>query len=146
VVILGVDPGNVTGCALFDVESRALVTSETPASAVRAVLLNMLDGRKPSHILCERYARAASAGPRPVTSQPAAREVTGVVQSLGRELGTRVVLQSPGSAKKCAPNALLRALGWHRVTPDGHADDAARQVLLGLARFYPTVFHELTGI
>lgn len=149
-VLVGVDPGKVTGVAIwwdpdfYDSTQRGgdLEVAEIESStSVCAVIRRMLDGHRPNLIFLERCRQ----NPRK-TNQPEAVEISGAVRSLAEELRVRCVYQSPSPAKKIAPTRTLKRIGWHNSTPDGHADSAAAHVLLGMATFMPTRFATLLGI
>lgn len=150
-ILVGVDPGKVTGVAIwwdsteFDGTNHLDIdTCEvTDASQVPTVIRRMLDGQRPTLILCERF---NSAGGKALTSQPDAQQIVGMMRSLAEELQCRCVYQSPGPAKKIMPNSRLKKIGWYTSTKDGHANDAARHVGLGLASFYPATFARLVDL
>lgn len=148
-LIVGVDPGKVTGLAAWrfrDTVGLYLTPErqEVSANDVTRVLRLMLRFERPTLLACERFIKAT--GGRPQTAQPDADRVIGAVRSLADELVVRCVYQSPGPAKRVAPDRLLRQLGWYTRTPDGHANDACRHVLLALATFHVEVFARLTGL
>lgn len=150
-ILVGVDPGKVTGISIwwdpnfYDLTLRggsALDVAEVEDSTlVSAVIRRMLDGERPHIILLERCRQ----NPRK-TNQPEAVEVSGAVRSLAEELRVRCVYQSPSPAKKMAPSALLKRIGWWFPTPDGHQNAATAHVLLGMATYTPQRFAELVGI
>lgn len=148
-IIVGVDPGNVTGIAVwrdpdfYDCSQHAPidVTEVEDSTKVAAVIRQMLDGERPNLILVERFKQNARK-----THQPAASEVTGAVRSLGDELHVRVVYQSPSPAKKLGTTELLKRLGWWTPSRDDHGNSACRHVLLGMATFMPVRFTRLTGV
>jgi hypothetical protein len=150
-ILVGVDPGNVTGVAvwwdpdIFDNAERggrAIETAEVEDSTkVVSVIKRMLDGNRPNLIVIERFTQ----NPRK-THQPAASEVTGAVRSLAEELHVRCVYQSPSPAKRLGTTTLLKTLGWWSPSPDDHENSACRHVLLGMATFMPERFAQLVGI
>lgn len=149
-ILVGVDPGKVTGISIwwdpdfYDLTDRTSpldVAEVDDSTMVTAVIRRMLDGQRPHIILCERCRQ----NPRK-TNQPEAVEVTGAVRSLAEELHVRCVYQSPSPAKKLASSALLKRLGLWRPSDDGHQNAATSHVLLGMATFMPVRFAQLTGI
>jgi hypothetical protein len=149
-IIVGVDPGKVTGLAVWwdpvvwvRPKLPALDVAEVADSdAVVPVLRRMLDGRRPDLVAIERFVQTG----RRMTFQPHAQQVVGAVRSFCLEERVALVFQQPGPAKKLASNALLRRIDWSNPTPDGHADDATRHVLLVMATHHPDVFARVTGI
>lgn len=149
VILVGVDPGKVTGIAVwwspavFDTSGKPtpLDTAEVEASAVRSVLLRMLDGERPTLMAVERYIQGQKK-----THQPEANEVIGTVKSLAEELLVRCVYQNPAPAKKIGTTARLKRLGFYVATKDNHANSATAHMLLLMATSHPTVYAELVGI
>lgn len=150
-ILVGVDPGKVTGIAVwwspdfYDSTERGALgpvdTAEVEYSAVRPVLLRMLNGERPTLMAGERYVKNARK-----TNQPEADQVLGVVRSLAEELTVRFVYQSPSPAQKIGNPERLRKLGWFVRSKDGHANAALGHMLLLMATFHPTVYAELIGI
>lgn len=66
--------------------------------------------------------------------QPAAVEVTGVIKWAAHKYGCGVVGQEVADAKAFVPNQRLRDVEWWRRGAADHAHDAARHLLLYLAR------------
>lgn len=146
-LIVGVDPGKITGLVVwrsFVATGSHVDRQEVPADEVTKTLRRMLRFERPTLIACERFTRGT--GTQPQSAQPDADRVIGMVRSLADELVVRCVYQSPGPAKRVAPDRVLRQLGWYIRTLDGHANDACRQVLLALATFRPEVFARLLGL
>ena len=150
-ILVGVDPGKVTGVAVWwdpevydcsnHLKSGLDVAEVSSSTQVPAVIRRMLDGRRPDLILVERCRQ----NPRK-TNQPEAVEVTGAVRSLADDLVVRCVYQSPSPAKKMVTTALLRRLGLWHPSADGHQNAATAHLLLGMATFMPVRFARLTGI
>lgn len=92
-------------------------------------------------IACERYTITSRTAK--LTRQPHALEFIGALRSLASDYpSVTFLLQSKSDAIKLGNDGLLRKLGWY--TPGaGHANDAARQVLLALAGRHPQLFDEL---
>lgn len=92
--------------------------------------------------MVERFARAGglvvyeSFIPLPGirTWQPDALEIIGAIKYVCYLNGIKPEHQSPANAKRFSTNAKLKALGWRHPTPGGHADDAARHLLLSAVR------------
>jgi hypothetical protein len=149
-ILVGIDPGNVTGVAVWwdpdfydsTEHGRDVDVAEVEDSTkVAAVICRMLDGQRPNLILMERFTQNARK-----THQPAAGEVTGAVRSLAEELHVRCVYQSPSPAKKIGTTELLKRLNWWTPSRDDHGNSACRHILLGMATFQPARFARLTGI
>lgn len=152
-IILGVDPGKITGLAFWTSPGEPPLSitfqtpwllTEVPAQEVTKTIKMILRSRKPELIACERY--VAGTGRRAMTHQPDAPELMGELRELARSYDCHFTQQLPGPAKKMAPADVLKRIGAYLKTPDGHANDAARQVVRGLALNYRSYFAELLGV
>lgn len=149
-ILVGVDPGKVTGIAVwwdplvYDNSDKGsdIETAEVELSTfVVPVIRRILDGRRPFAIGIERYIQNSRK-----THQPAAGEVTGAVKSLCEELLVRCVYQSPGPAKRAGSTKILKKLNWWTPTEDGHANAALGNMLLLMASVTPQRYAELVGL
>lgn len=148
-ILVGVDPGKATGIAVWcdgccrEHPNKPDVAEVEDSTTAGAVLRRMLGdhSRLPNLIALERFVQGSRK-----TRQPDALQVTGQIGALAAELGIKVVYQQPGSAKKIAPNALLRRIGWYVASRDQHGNDALRHVLLVLATFFPETFAKLIDL
>lgn len=150
-IIVGVDPGKVTGISMWCIHCRwlGIDTAEVSDSAaipkvIRRMLTNDNCHCQIGMIGCERFVTPTSHGA--LTAQPHARQICGAVESLAADLGVRCLMQGAGPAKKIAPTSLLKKIGWYVATPDQHTNHATCQLLLVIATFYPDTFAELVGI
>lgn len=150
-IVVGVDPGKVTGIAVWcggcssswhgDVPETAEIDDPTAVGAVVARMLQDHRDNGAKLIAIERFVQGARK-----TRQPDAHIATGAVGATASQLGLKVVFQSPGPAVKIASNQRLRELGWYVASRDQHANAAQRHVLLALASFFPETFAKLTGV
>ena len=156
-IIIGVDPGKITGIAMWQSPEARLThngavaqntqpwtVAEVGPTEVLSCIRGMLLGRRPRLIACERFIQGT--GRRPMSYQGDAQHITGEVSALAQVLECPFVRQLPGPAKKIASNAVLKRIGAYTGTPDGHGDDACRQVIRALADNFPEVFADLIGI
>lgn len=147
--IIGVDPGDSTGVALLkDAELvYALQTVET-GTAIDAlhVILGKVTADDEAVIACERYIQTRRG---PITNQPRAQQIFGVVQRIAEEYGVRFFSQGPADAKAIASNELLRGIGMLKTGNDVGQPDAndvnmaIRHALFALARVRATLFETL---
>jgi hypothetical protein len=155
VIIIGVDPGKITGIAMWQSNQALLdfyhvegcnpwTVAESGNTEVLSRIRLLLRGRTPTLIACERYVQGT--GRRPMSYQGDAQHITGEVSGLAQELGCKFALQLAGPAKKTGNDQVLKQLGCYAATPDGHGNDACRQVIRALATFYPETYAELVGI
>lgn len=148
-ILVGVDPGKVTGIAVwwdpnfYDTTGKVNidVAEVDDSTKVATVIRRMLDGQRPHLIMVERCRQ----NPRK-TNQPEAVEVTGAVRSLAEELHVRCVYQSPSPAKKMGTTELLKRLDFWHPSEGGHQNAATSHLLLGMATFMPVRFAQLVGI
>lgn len=148
VIIVGIDTGLYTGMAYWDTKIMAKPNAiEVPYAETGQQLFRWLEGtrqRPVVHVACERYTMISGGGPK--TSQPEALMGMGAVEYICKAEGRPLTWYFPKDAKKLATNELLRELGWHIPTKDGHADDGQRILLKWYAEHYPRDFAELVGI
>jgi hypothetical protein len=141
--LIAVDPGKGTGMAMWNTQadntfvSFELFTREGVYGWLDAVLIPSDD----VHVICERYIMTPGAK----TSQPDALMLMGAVEAFAYRARLPLHWQLPEPAKKRAPNAVLRRLGWYQNTKDGHANDAARHLLEWLAHNDPERFVQMIG-
>lgn len=148
-ILVGVDPGKVTGIAIWwspeDYPSSRyespLATAEVEAAETIKTVRYMLNGQRPTLMAVERFVQTQRK-----THQPEAQQVVGAVRSLADELLVRCVYQNPGSAKKIGSTRRLKQLGFYVATKDNHANSATSHMLLLMATTYPTVYASLVGI
>lgn len=151
-IVIGVDPGKITGIAIWQspqelektIGMRAWTVTEVGNTQVLPTIRWLLRGRKPTAIACERFVQGT--GRRAMSFQGDALHISGEVSGLAQELGCPFVRQLAGPAKKIAQDDVLRRLGCYTVSNDGHANDGCRQVIRYLADHHPDVFAELLGI
>lgn len=145
VVVFGVDPGKVTGVAVFWLgEFRGFheVESARVGEWLEGYCEVMRRDPKPIEspwfvFGVERYQVGGETLKK--TRQPDAMLVTGAVQSLALKLHGGFLIQNASDAKKIGrPSALSRVPGWVRGVKD-HKQDAASQAYMVLARWYPDV-------
>jgi hypothetical protein len=148
VYVIGVDPGDSVGLALFIDGGFVFAKQGPPRELLPALEVMLGNGCRDSNratIAVERF----TPGRRVTTHQPAAQQVIGAVTRAGELYGARVVLQGAADAHGIASNELLRTLGlWQTGTdvdqPDANdANMAIRHALLTLAREHATQFERL---
>lgn len=85
---------------------------------------------------------------RPVSQQLDAIETNGALRFIVQDsprLHHRFILLPQAEAKKVGTTKVLKSLGWWKTTKDGHANDAARQVLLALLMEWPLWYERLVS-
>lgn len=141
--IIGVDPGKMTGVSIYS-GLKLIYTAEVPAEEVTDLLtmktLPALHGFR-IIIAVERYVFGVSAVRKTRQSDP--MKLTGQLEDVARRYEAEFRLVSQADTKKMAPDKLLRQLGWHVKTKDGHSNDASRVVYTTLAQVDTTEFVRL---
>lgn len=135
---LALDPGLTTGIAYYDTRIREFGSLEIRGrhELYRYLedewgLASQCDGRRPDVVVIERWdVRKDTFGK---SAQEDARYIIGAVECLCRRASIDYREQRPAEAKRFATNDKLRALGWYEGC-EGHADDAARHLLVALVK------------
>jgi hypothetical protein len=148
-IIIGIDPGNVTGMAVWNSHRAKLSVREIEKSTDVSVHLGRLlhDTTRrggPIRVACERFTEMP--GRRAKTAQPTAQKVCGMVEATCAIYGIKLIYQSPGDAKKIAPFKMLKKIGWWNPTKDMHQVNATQHILMCVATEWPDIFAELVGI
>jgi hypothetical protein len=129
--VLAVDPGVAVGIAWLDSERHGSFRSfERDRWAATSYVAHLCDEDGVDLVVCESFI------PRPGvrTWQPDALEMIGALRFVARRAGVAFETQSPAEAKRFSTNDKLKLLGWRSPTRGGHADDAARHLLLAAVR------------
>lgn len=142
--LIGVDPGEVTGVAFYNI--RGFTSVEIPGDQAASFIRERALARAvigDVRIGCERWVNRPQVGR--MTAQPRAQLLIGALTDFAQcDDRISLELQSPGDAKKAVSHNVLRMLGWWTRTRDGHANDAATQVGLLMLRHFPALWYELT--
>lgn len=147
--ILGIDPGKTTGlfyAKFIDGRQHMAVRDEWDWNDMVRRLPEWLGGNHntPTQVVTERFVinrRTAE-----LTAQQTAIEVIGLVRYLCQINDTSFALQTKSNLTKMAPDTVMKAITaktgspWFVKGTAGHANDAARHVLLGLSRYRPDLF------
>lgn len=156
-IIIGVDPGKITGLALYQSLTSDAIGSGTVIGPIKSwavaevtntqvipYIRALLRGRKPDAIACERFVQGT--GRRSMSYQGDAQHITGEVSALAQDLGCPFIRQLAGPAKKTGNDKILKQLGCYTVTPGGHANDGCRQVVRAMATLFPDFYAQLIGL
>jgi hypothetical protein len=131
-VIIACDPGKVTGIATYWSGSVSSMQEPTWYAIDRIWAMLGAPSMPVSTIVCEAYVVTAATLRK--TRQYDALESIGALRWMANKHHIEFVLQTPADAKRFADDAKLKAAGWYFPTPGGHANDAARHLMLYLAR------------
>lgn len=132
--ILAIDPGKMSGVAFWGGFEALQVPEpkswEIPAMESVQHCDYLMSKFTEVLVVCESFIPRPGAG----TWQPDALEVIGALRYLSFKYHYDFELQSPADAKRFSTDAKLKKLGWYTSTPDGHANDSLRHLLLGAVR------------
>ena len=122
--IVAVDPGKTCGWAQYNSPLDIFRSGEFDPLQMVLRIEDLLPGI--DLVVCESFV------PRPGirTWQPEALETIGALRYICARSRTPFELQAPADAKRFSTNGKLQFLGWRNSSPGGHADDAARHLLL----------------
>lgn len=140
-MIIAVDPGVVTGVAMWD---REFASFQEEAYGALYRIESMLRQGGVDTVVCEAYTITAATLRK--TRQPASLESIGALRYMCRRGSVEFVLQTPADAKRFASDQKLKAAGWYTPTPGGHANDAARHLMTYLANNEPQTFRAVIGL
>lgn len=124
--IVAIDPGKMTGWAKLSLGEFMSGQAEL-YEILEWVDASISMGLCPT-IVCEDFIYTAATAKK--TRQTWSTEGIGVLRYLARKADVGFHLQAPVDAKKFATNDKLKALDWYTPTKGGHANDAARHLLL----------------
>jgi hypothetical protein len=132
--IIAVDPGGTTGIAttVFDGDggwSGFSSREEIHLSGALNWVDLLLTHKVANHELVVERFTITPATAR-MSAQYDALYIIGALMYLAHETQVKMTLQPPAGAKRVATNARLEQLGWRNPTKGGHADDAARHLLV----------------
>lgn len=131
--ILSIDPGKMTGVALFEAPSW----DDAPALMYTAELEQFETCAYVERFLDENYEYTELVLERFKISDVDANwslEIIGTVRYLAAKRGLTITLQTPADAKGFVTNEMLQGLGYWHVGGAGHANDAIRHGVLYMVR------------
>lgn len=142
--VLAVDPGGVTGLALWDPQMFAPHHGpngyepfgswqvEGYEGAVRSLWDEVTCA--PDALVCEGFVIRSNTHKLDSGAFSHTTDLIGACRYLAHEHGVPFYRQTPAEAKAFASDEKLRRLGWYNATPGGHANDAARHLLTFLVK------------
>lgn len=131
-IIFAYDPGLVTGWACLEPATGGFISGETHGRHAfeRQFEAALAEGGL-FEVVGEKYTITGRTAK--LTQQVDAMFINGYIDGLAEKLGFRLTLQTPAQAKSFATDTKLKAAGWYKPTPGGHANDGARHLLTYLA-------------
>lgn len=131
--ILGIDPGELNGWALYYRHADVLHQHEYDLAELGTYLRRWIStSGMTTVVICERFVITPNSARRPGST--AALKAWGAVESaiLDHRVLAFVQTQKATDAKRLCPDPVLKKLGWYSTTM-GHANDAARHIYRFLA-------------
>ncbi|MCW2763864.1 MAG: hypothetical protein JWR85_4065 [Marmoricola sp.] len=125
--VLGIDPGKVTGLALYNINTGAMTTEEEPDG--RAVVMEKWIEAFGPAVAVEAFVITAQTHKN--SAAPWSLWGIGVARHLAHKYGVPFTIQGQSASKNFSTDKKLKALGWY-VRGKPHGVDAQRQVLLWL--------------
>lgn len=143
--MMGIDPGNTTGIAMYSEDK--FDSFELHALDTMPFIKGWLEGLRDAgvdphdiHFYVERFVIGADTHKK--TAQPAALELCHQIQALAA-LNGAWYRPYGASITKQYEDKTLRRIGAYKPTRDGHANDATRVLLCGLLMDAPTTLWRL---
>ena len=134
--IIAVDPGGTTGLAFHGFEYPPLEREQTDHLEMLSGLYELLGEHIvkdiPVTIVCEKFFITGQTSKK--SRQTEALRIIGALEWMCDYSGAHFVLQPPSDAKDFASNDRIRAAGLWHVGGAGHANDAARHLLLYMVK------------
>lgn len=137
--VLAIDPGLVTGWALYNLDDHPkqdVSAGETDgrhalADKVRSIISTGVT----LEVVCEDF--VISERTIKTARDDNALRIIGWLDLELEHLGIELTLQTPAQAKAFATDDKLKTIGWYDSTPGGHRNDALRHLLVYMVRHHP---------
>lgn len=136
-LIMAVDPGGTTGVAwLVKIVDAHGVHYEFGSAEVpdgRFGFIEQFHRLAEVHVIERLIVEdfIINSGTVKKTQQVDPWRLVGYLEGWAHQHGVPLVLQTPSTAKGFGSDEKLKFLGWHRPSKGGHANDAARHLLVG---------------
>jgi len=124
--IVAVDPGKMTGWAQLRLGEFS--SGQTDDIAFLLWIDDSITRGLLPTIVCEDFIYTTETAKK--TRQTYSTESVGVLRFLAAKHSLSFTLQTPADAKGFSKNDKLKAMDWYMPTKGGHANDAARHLLL----------------
>jgi hypothetical protein len=126
VTILAFDPGKITGWA--SLRLGEFFSGQDDLQKILEWVESLVRNRLQPVIVCEDFIYTAATAQK--TRQTWSTEGIGTLRFLANKYDLPFHLQTPQAAKSFSTNDKLKRIGWYQATKGGHANDAARHLLL----------------
>ena len=136
-MIIAIDPGKVSGLALWDERHPLTIHSheETPISTVDYVA-SACNIFTDVTVVTEKFTISERTIKTALSLD--ALDINGWLTIESPRMGFDLHFQMPSQAKAFSTDEKLKALDWYERTKDGHANDAARHLLVYLITKVPS--------
>jgi DNA-directed RNA polymerase subunit N (RpoN/RPB10) len=145
VIVLGLDPGKITGVGLWHTDVLA-VRFQAPADEAMDWVTDTLAlyqrSDTPIHVACERFTVTQATVTKGGDAHHSLEQI-GVYRYLARRMDHSFELHGASDCKKFTSDDRLRALGWYTPTKGGHTNDSLRVLAKQLADLKDPKFLEL---
>ena len=129
-VLLAVDPGKMTGYALYDTNNDRFMSAELPHFEFLVEAERILLEESIYTVICERFVITKATLEK--TRQPWSIEQIGCLRYRCQTMKIPFYLQTAAEGKAFSTDTKLKTIGFY--TPNSkHANDAARHLLLWMA-------------
>ena len=129
-VVMAVDPGKMTGVALFDGTNHQ--SFELDIDVVFTKLYDLVKMYRPAAVICEAFRITVQTAKN--TQAPWSLELIGALRLTCLLFDIPFILQSPSDAKGFATDDKLKAMEWYNPSKGGHQNDATRHLMAWLVR------------
>jgi hypothetical protein len=126
--VIAFDPGKATGWAR--IQDGVFASGQGPLWDVMFWFDAILEfGRRPT-VFCEDFIITTATAKKSRQTEPL--DGIGTIKFLAGKYGLELTMQPPAKAKSFATDDKLKRLDWYTPTKGGHANDAARHLMVGL--------------
>lgn len=129
-IVMAVDPGKMTGVALFN--GTVHRSFELGIDAVFKELYRLVQSYLPATVICEAFRITVQTAKN--TQAPWSLELIGALRLTCLLFDIPFVLQSPSDAKGFSTDDKLKAMEWYNPSKGGHQNDATRHLMAWLVR------------
>jgi hypothetical protein len=126
--VIAFDPGKETGWARMS--EGEFASGQAPLWDVVDWLWSALDGGLRPTIFCEDFIITTATAKKSRQTDPL--DGIGAIKWMAHRFDLALYMQSPSQAKTFATDDKLKVIGWYKPTKGGHANDAARHLMVGL--------------
>ena len=143
-MIIAVDPGKVSGVALWHPDIPVQIKADELLPLEVLGLVCQLDDKYDTTVVTEKFTISERTIKTALSLD--ALDINGWLTLESQRKNFELVMQTPAQAKAFATDDKLKALDWYERTKDGHANDAARHLLVYLITKVPSAREALVPV